>query len=249
MTNARITETFTLPSQGKIYEEDVNPEVTLASMTTKHEMLRLSVNEDSQKLMAEIIDDCIQNDIGISSYDMCLPDFQFLLYKLREVTFGNEYEMSCICPFCGTRQDIVVDLDDLEIKEFSDEIFDYMEVDLPQDESTVEITMQTPRMLDMINKEVKQAKKKLKNKENPQILYLMLDSIVKKDDESFNSIEGETWLRNLPLGDANRILSAIDKLNSSFGMDLSVYHTCNFCGEEIIAPFRVNDTFFRPAIY
>ena len=39
MTNARITETFTLPSQGKIYEEDVNPEVTLASMTTKHEML------------------------------------------------------------------------------------------------------------------------------------------------------------------------------------------------------------------
>ena len=199
--------------------------------------------------MAEIIDDCIQNDIGISSYDMCLPDFQFLLYKLREVTFGNEYEMSCICPFCGTRQDIVVDLDDLEIKEFSDEIFDYMEVDLPQDESTVEITMQTPRMLDMINKEVKQAKKKLKNKENPQILYLMLDSIIKKDDESFNSIEGETWLRNLPLGDANRILSAIDKLNSSFGMDLSVYHTCNFCGEEIIAPFRVNDTFFRPAIY
>ena len=83
--------------------------------------------------------------------------------------------MSCICPFCGTRQDIIVDLDDLEIKEFSDEIFDYMEVDLPQDESTVEITMQTPRMLDMINKEVKQAKKKLKNKENPQILYLMLD--------------------------------------------------------------------------
>lgn len=249
MTDARIAETFTLPSQGKIYEEEVTPEVTLSSMTTKHEMLRLSANEDSQKLMAEIIDDCIQNDIGISAYDMCLPDFQFLLYKLREVTFGNEYEMSCICPFCGMRQDIVVDLDDLIVKEFSDEIFEHMIVDLPQDGSTVEITMQTPRMLDTINKEVKQAKKKLRNKENPQILYLMLDSIVKKDDEPFNAIEGESWLRNLPLGDATRILNAINELNSSFGMDLSVYHTCNFCGEEIIAPFRVNDTFFRPTIY
>ena len=249
MAEARIAESFVLPSRGKVYEEEINPEVTLSSMTTKHEMLRLSVNEDNQKLMADIIDDCIQNEVGISAYDMCIPDYQFLMYKLREVTFGNDYEMQGICPFCGTRQDMIVDLDDLEVIEFSEEMLDYMEVELPQSNSTVEITMQTPRMLDSINRQVKQAKKKIKNKENPQILYLMLNSIIKKDDEDFNSLEGETWLRNLPLGDANRIIASIDKLNTSFGLDLSVYHTCDFCGEEIIAPFRVNETFFRPPVY
>ena len=249
MTEARIAETFTLPSQGKVYEEDVNPEVTLSSMTTRHEMLRLSANEDSQKLMADIIDDCIQSDMGISAYDLCLPDYQFLMYKLREVTFGNEYEMTGVCPFCGARNNIEVNLDELEVKEFTDDMLNLMEVELPLSDCTIEITMQTPRLLDSINKQVKQSRRKHKTKGNPYILYLMLNSIVKKDGEPFDPIADEMWLRDLPLADTTRILSALDKLNTAFGMELSVYHTCDMCGEEMIAPFRVNDTFFRPTIY
>jgi uncharacterized pyridoxamine 5'-phosphate oxidase family protein len=75
MENARIVETLSLPSKGMIYEEDVNPEIQLSSMKTKHEMLRLSATEESQKIMAQIVDDCIVNDMGISSYDLCLGDF------------------------------------------------------------------------------------------------------------------------------------------------------------------------------
>ena len=67
MENARIVESFTLPSKGVIYEEDVNPEIQLSSMKTKHEMLRLSATEDSQKIMADIIDDCLVTKLGISS--------------------------------------------------------------------------------------------------------------------------------------------------------------------------------------
>ena len=37
--DTRIAEIFILPSQGLVYEEKVNPEVTLSSMTTRHEML------------------------------------------------------------------------------------------------------------------------------------------------------------------------------------------------------------------
>ena len=165
MIDARIAETFTLPSHGKVYEEEINPEVVLSSMTTKHEMLRLSSNEDSQRLMADIIDDCIQNDIGISAYDLCLPDYQFLMYKLREVTFGNEYEMTGVCPYCGSRNNIPVDLDDLEVVEFSDDMLNLMELELPHSGDTIELTLQTPRSLDAINKQVRQAKKKIKNKE------------------------------------------------------------------------------------
>ena len=101
MENARIVENVVLPSKGLIYEEDVSPEIELSSMKTKHEMLRLSATEESQKVMAEIIDDCIVGDLGISSYDLCLGDFQYLLYKLRVVTFGPDYEMTAKCPFCN----------------------------------------------------------------------------------------------------------------------------------------------------
>jgi len=249
MTESKIAETFILPSHGKIYEEDVNPEVILSSMTTKHEMLRLSANEDSQKLMADIIDDCIQSDVGISAYDMCLPDYQFLMYRLREVTFGNDYEMTGICPFCGSRNNIQVDLDELKVKEFTDDIAEYTHIHLPKSDVELDLTMQTPRLLDTVTKRVKQAKRRMNNRENPDILYVMLTSIVKKDGKDFDSITGEMWLRDLPLSDANVIIKAIDRLNSSFGLDLSVYHTCENCGEEIIVPFRVNETFFRPPVF
>ena len=33
-----IAETFTLPSEGKIYSQKVNPQVQLRSMTTEEEM-------------------------------------------------------------------------------------------------------------------------------------------------------------------------------------------------------------------
>ena len=248
MVEANVAETIVLPSHGEVYEEEVNPEIILSSMTTKHEMLRLSSNENSQKLMADIIDDCIQTDVGISAYDMCLADYQFLLLKLREVTFGNDYSMSVICPYCNGRTDVDMDLDDLEIKEFTEEALEYSEIELPISGDTIALTLQTPRMLDKINKQVRQAQRKSHTRENQNILYTMLNSIVAKNGEKFNSIAEEQWLRNLPLADTNYIMDAIDKLNSSFGIIMAVDTTCNVCGEDIVVPFLVNGTFFRPSV-
>lgn len=248
MVEANVAETIILPSRGKVYEEEVNPEIILSSMTTKHEMLRLSSNENSQKLMADIIDDCIQTDVGISAYDMCLADYQFLLLKLREVTFGNDYKMTAICPYCNARTDVEMDLDDLEIKEFTDDVLEYTQIELPKSGDTIELTLQTPRILDTINRQVKQSQRKTHTKENQNILYNMLNVITKKNGETFNSIAEEQWLRNLPLADTNYIMDAIDKLNASFGVILAVDTVCTVCGEDIVVPFLVNGSFFRPSV-
>lgn len=248
MVDANVAETIILPSQGKVYEEDVNPEIILSSMTTKHEMLRLSSNENSQKLMSDILDDCIQTDVGISAYDMCLADYQFLLLKLREVTFGNDYTMTVICPYCNARTDVDVDLDDLEVKEFTDEVLKYSEIELPISGDTIGLTLQTPRIIDTINKQVKQAQRKTHTRENQNILYSMLNVITTKNGEPFNTISEEQWLRNLPLADTNYIMDAIDKLNSSFGVIMAVDTVCNVCGEDVVVPFLVNGSFFRPSV-
>ena len=110
-TNTRIAETFTLPSKGMIYEESVNPDIVLGCMKTKHEMMRLSATDSNNKIMADIIDDCIDGDIGISSYDMCLGDYQYLLFKLRTITFGPEYDMGGTCPYCMGENYVTVNLD------------------------------------------------------------------------------------------------------------------------------------------
>lgn len=248
MVNARIAETYTLPSQGKIYDGDINPNVVLSSMKTKHEMLRLSATEDSQKIMAEIINDCLETDPGISSYDMCLGDYQFLLYRLREVTFGNEYEMTGLCPLCGSQNHLTLNLSEFEVKEYDDSLLDLLLLEL-SDGTSLELTLQTPRVLDKIQQQTKEFRKRLKgNKENPYILYAMLNSIIAKDGQDINPIEEEQWLRNLPLSDTNLIIDRIEKINNMIGIDLMVNRDCEVCGGELHIPFRFTEEFFRPTV-
>ena len=92
MSDYTIAEEFTLPSGGQLYDPPISPIVKLRSMTTEDEMKRLSPSERAYKNMCEIIDGCIVDDIGISTYDMCLADYQFLLHRIRVVTYGKEYK-------------------------------------------------------------------------------------------------------------------------------------------------------------
>ena len=91
--NYAIFEEGTLPSLGKVYGGlKVNPDFKIRSMTTEEEMRRLSHSDRPLKVICDIIDDClIDKPFEISSYDMCLGDYQYLLHKLRVATYGPQY--------------------------------------------------------------------------------------------------------------------------------------------------------------
>ena len=92
MKDYTIVEECTLPSLGKIYTPKINPEVKLRSMTTVEEMRRLAPSEHTYKNLCELIDDCMVEPIGMSVYDMHLADYQYLLHRLRIVTYGVDYK-------------------------------------------------------------------------------------------------------------------------------------------------------------
>lgn len=247
MSNTRIVEEFSLPSRGEIYEEIINPEVQLSSMKAKHEMLRLSSVDESHKIMSQIIDDCLETDLGMSSYDLCLGDFQYLLFKLRIVTFGNDYEIIGKCPFCGFEQKVEINLDELEEKVY-DENFDNLRfLTLPVGGQEIKLTFQTPRMLDRINVKVKEYRRRHRDEDiNPIILFNIMSVIDEIDGDIPDALDLEDWIMDLPLADCNAIINRIDKINNSIGIDLMHHENCKVCGTEYITPFRVNDTFFRP---
>ena len=76
-----IAEEYELPSKGKVYSKEVNPKVKLRSMTTEEEMKRLGHSPYVYKMFSELIDDCLVEKPNISTYDMCLGDYQYLFYK------------------------------------------------------------------------------------------------------------------------------------------------------------------------
>ena len=82
-------------------------------MTTEDEMRRLAPSDTSYKLMGEVIENCLVEKPGVGVYDMCLGDYQFLLHKLRVVTYGSDYRMTVTCPNCGETFEAKISLDDI----------------------------------------------------------------------------------------------------------------------------------------
>lgn len=250
MNNYSIAEEYTLPSLGKVYSKNVNPNFKLRSMTTQDEMKRLAPSDNQYKNLCEIIDDCLLTDVGISSYDMCIADYQFLLMKLRIVTYGASYKTTSTCPYCGIINEITHDLNSLEVKVCDiEEVKKYLEFDLPVSKHHVKITLQTPRMLDEIQKQNKELKRKSNGKaSDATFLYTLMSLITTIDNDIMDPIKKEDFINNLPMMDTNYIMKHAQKLVESFGINQEISNGCGLCGLDYKSSFRVTKEFFGPSI-
>lgn len=250
MNNFTIANEYTLPSKGKVYNKEISLNFKLRSMTTVEEMKRLNHSEKPNKNIAEIIDDCLVEPIGISAYDLCVPDFQYMLHKLRIVTYGPTYKLGSNCPWCGSANLNSVDLDELRYTDFDEELYaKYSEFELPQTKKIIKLKMQTPRILDNIAAKVKDIRKKQPDfVGDPAFLFTLealIDTIDDRVPERFRITE---FVRTLPMMDTNYILKSAEKLNESFGLDKELEHTCLVCGLDYTGNFRTTSEFFGPSI-
>lgn len=250
MSEFTIAQEYTLPSEGKVYtHNDVKPQIRLRSMTTVEEMKRLNHSDRPNKQMAEIIDDCLVEDIGISAYDMCLPDFQYMLHKLRIVTYGPDYKVQTTCPFCMSNNQHIMDLDNINVIPFDQELFDkYSEFELPVKKDIIKLRMQTPRMLDNIKLQAKEMKLKNPTAGEPTFLLTLESLIETVNGKKMEKFRIPDYLRKLAMKDTNYIIKAAEKLNNSFGIDGEMYHICNICGLDYTSNFRTTSEFFGPSI-
>lgn len=250
MTNYSIAEEYTLPSKGKVYSQNVNPVVKIRSMTTEEEMKRLAPSDKAYKNLCEVIDDCLVENPGISSYDMCLADYQFLLHKLRIVTYGPKYENTSVCPFCQSENEGVLDLSSLEVVSYDEESFaKCLEFTLPKTQKRVKIRMQTPRMIDDINERTRELRKKSKGTSGDTAFLFTLQSLIETvDGQKLDPVKREDFVRALPMMDTNFIMKHAEKLVESFGIKTTVKHECPICGLDYTASFRVTKEFFGPSV-
>lgn len=248
--NYSIVEEGTLPSKGKIYSVSVNPKIKIRSMTTEEEMRRLAPSEDAYKTLCEIIDACLVENPGISSYDMCMADYKYLLHKLRTVTYGPNYPTESVCPYCANKNIVETSLEELPIKEFNEEDYaSLIEFTLPQTKKKIRLVMQSPRMLDYIeysNREFKKQSKGLAG--NSAFLFTVQELIDTVDGKKLDPVQKDLFVRSLPMMDTNYIVQKSEKLVESFGVDSQLNHKCQLCGLDYTTFFRYSKEFFRPSI-
>ena len=243
-----IMEGYELPSKGKIYTENLNPHIELRSMTARDEMKRLSPSSTPLKTLADIIEGCCIEKPAVHVYDMSLGDYEFLLHKLRIVTYGEDYKVSLRCPECGEVIEAVTKLGQLDVKEFDeDTIKDIQTFSLPKSGRIITLNFLSPRMVEEMEVKVKDMKRRYKNATiDFETLVRLLVNIDLVDGEKKSEHDLESIVTNLPAMDLQKILNNIDKLNQQIGLNNVLYLTCPKCGEEVTTFFRFGPEFFRP---
>lgn len=243
-----IYEPVKLPSNGKIYAQQINPENKVRSMTTNDEMKRLSPSENQYEGLCNLLDDCLIDKLPMSTYDMHIGDYEYLLHRVRIATYGPDYKLISRCPICGYENDGAINLDELGVIEYDEELEKYREFDLPQSKHHVKLNMQTPRMLDRIASQTKEAKRKSKGKSEPAFLYTLKALIDEVDGKHLDMLKLEDFINKLPMKDTNYILQASQKYNEGIGVDSDIFVTCDLCGQEYPSTFRFTSEFFGPTI-
>lgn len=243
-----IAEGYQLPSKGKIYSPKVDPQVELRSMTARDEMKRLSPSNTQFKKLADIIEGCMIEKPKIKVYDMALGDYEFLLHKLRIVTYGPNYKISVGCPHCGHVFETEANLEQLQILDFNEEKFKELQTfTLPVSGDTVKIKFQTPRMLDEIESKTKEMKRKFRDVELEFNLLVLLESVIDEvNGVKLDPLKAESFINKLAAKDMTKIVNNLDALNALIGLDTSLFIDCPHCNSEVKTFFRFGTEFFRP---
>lgn len=220
----KFMKDYVLPSNGLFYSEHTNV-ITLEGLD-QNEISGL--NQKDYKELSRIIDRHFVTKINVSSYDMAINDFFFLLIKIRTLTYGYNINLGSICPHCRKINNYELNMSGLDTVYLSKDIVDnLLNIKLQKSGYNLKLKPTTVRMINEIG---------VDNYNEYLKCHIDLD-----DKEEINNI-----VESLGLIDKRIISKQIEKIDNSFGIKKEYKVVCGSCKNEYKSFFELNNDFFNP---
>jgi len=213
-----------LPSECRVYTlEDEDMPVTVRPMTFEDEkaIVGAKKNDDPVNL---VLQRCVTN---VKVMDLLPMDKLYLIMKLREISYGDDYNTLLLCQECKAENPTTVKLSDLNINPVPDDFEDPITLVLPI--AKKEIKVRQPR--------VKDEKFFLDTEQALDQLWRFVTEIEGHTDKSIIS----AVMDKLPLKDVKTILNSI---KSEYGVDTKIKFACKDCGGVSVVDLPIDANFF-----
>lgn len=245
-----IKETVEIPTRGIIYGDmKVPAQWTIRAMTTLDEKARLS--STGMQAMPNLIKSCTIKPENIDPMDLKLVDIQYLMYRIRAITYGSDYKVSIKCPYCGESNDIVVDLDKIPVTyaDESDKAEPFAIGPLPVSGDVLYTKLLTPRDYLAIDRDAKRLKSKNPGYiGDPEYILGYVYRIVSVNDEQLPPGEIQSYVESMHAKDTRYFDCRYSEISEGIGMDLNMVDTCKSCGQEFNFVTPTTGEFFRPRL-
>tara|TARA_R110000824_G_scaffold232537_1_gene420648 strand:- start:1126 stop:1896 length:771 start_codon:yes stop_codon:yes gene_type:complete len=215
-----------LPSRNKFYKLlNGAQQIFVRPMTFADEKALVSTKHANVDVLNVLLARCVSN-VDVPS--LLLMDKLFLIMKIREISYGNDYKVTINCPSCRRENKVSFDLSLLQTR-FIEEDFEIpIPVKLPVLKK--EITIRLPRVADegyLQNAEISAAN-----------LWRFIESV---DGHTKKTIVSGV-LGKLPIKDMHTILKTINSDN--YGIDPNVRFACTYCSHHEAMELPISADFF-----
>lgn len=255
--SALITESLVLPSAtAHLYGDNFDGHLTLRSMTTKEERMRLS-GQSFFTIMSQIINECIDNNKNpdgtykIDSASFTDFDFFATCVKLRMISYGLKYKTTAICPKCGHQFIYTADLSQLVYNLVPEDFVEPYEIGpLPRSGDT--LGCRFLRVKDHIENEKKKDFILTRNPKyvgDPTYQLEMKERIMTVNGQPIDYVQIEDYVDNMVAMDSVVYHDNIDK--NVFGVvRLNVCDCQNpkGCDGKAVWVLKADREFFRPVL-
>lgn len=224
-----LTKTFQLPSQGLFGGPT---EVTMRPMTTKEEKMLYTAKDGT--FIQKIVSSCCVEPKDLDTNKLHPSDITYLLYMIREMTFGPTYKQEMQCPYCNLKQ--VIEIDITEMTNYlldMDEMEELFNITLPVNGDTLELKLLSQGDMENISNTIKKLNRqdKLKDPEGYEYTYRFASLIKSINGEELEIKDVINYIDELNLRDFDEIKKALSLLK--IGIDTSNTRICKNCGEEV----------------
>jgi len=213
-----------LPSKGKFYKNFKGIKVSPLKFLDEQLIL------NGKGVRKDIVSDLLAKTIeGIEIDELLLMDKNYLLMKLREVSYGDDYEFSIVCKKCNHESMSKIMLSkQLNMTQIPDEFEDPRVIKLPK--LGEEVIISLPRN----NQEsfLVDAETTYKN------LYRFIDSLAGNSDPVFIS----KAIERMEIADVKKIFMAITGV--TYGIDPRFVFKCGKCGHKETLAVPIDSGFF-----
>lgn len=212
-----------LPSRGILYESNATT-VKVRPFTYKDERALKSIQGASnpEALLENLLRNCID---GMRVEELTPIDRLYLLFKIRGISYGDEYGISHSCQGCGSENNLNLKISTLNTVDLTEEDMKFI---LP--DSLQEVEVRYPRIQD--ENLYSTAEKLMDN------MYRFVKSVGGVQD----SLIIEQFVRGTTVRDIDTLRNRI--FAPKYGMETEFFYNCGECGKRQQVDINLNSNFF-----
>lgn len=199
-------------------------EATLRPITFDEEKQIISLSKKGIDPSMVLLDSCVTD---IDKSDILLVDKIYLLFKLRELSFGSVYKFIVGCPACKQENRISIDLNDMPVVSM-EEMGREVEIDLPMCKRKAVVKLASVSDEKFIA--------------DSEVLMDNLWRFIVSIDGVDNDMVIQKVLHKLPAGDINKMISTV--MCEGYGLTTEIRVLCSHCDHDSVMELPLNKNFF-----